>query len=68
MKVDELIEKLREYPMRAEVMITNLSNDTGESDEILEESAIDYTDIHDLDDNLIGKAVIICYGEANAEI
>ena len=62
MKVDELIEKLREYPMGAEVMVTNLSDDTGEADEILDESAIDYAELHDLDGNPAGKGVIICYG------
>ena len=62
MKVDELIYKLREYPLSAEVMLTNLSDDTGESDKILDESAIDYAELHDSDENPIGKGVIICYG------
>jgi len=68
MKVEELIYKLREYPLSAEVMVTNLSDDTGESDEVLHESSIDYVDLHDLDDNPSGKGVVICYGDTNTGI
>ena len=68
MKVDELIEKLREYPLSAEVMVINVSDDTGESDEVLHESSIDYVDLHNRDENPAGKGVIICYGATNADI